>query len=46
MQGEDCRIDASVVHLGGRTAFMHCNFTRVSTGELVAQGSHTKVSTA
>ena len=41
--GEDCRVEASVVRLGGRTAHLACSFTRASTGELVAQGRHTKV---
>lgn len=42
-EGEDCLVEASVVRMGGRTALLHCDFTRVSTGELVAQGKHLKV---
>ena len=40
--GEDCKIEASVLRLGGRISVLGCTLTRTSTGTVVAQGTHIK----
>ena len=40
--GEDCKVEASVLRLGGRISVLGCTLTRTTTGTVVAQGTHIK----